>query len=198
MAVDKLVDSTQLDADLTSVANAIRTKGGTSAALAFPAGFVNAIYAIETGGGGDDTVILPGANSTMAIGSDTYQPVWVINTWKNRRCILKASGNHSMWIGSGTGSDYLPFSGLYPLPIPSGATKVNISATGPTQIIYMTYSWDGSRYIKVDDSGWVNLPITNGEISPTAEYIGISFRVKSSSPNFTDATQPSNVSVTFE
>ena len=29
MAVDKLVDSTQLDADLTSVANAIRTKGGT-------------------------------------------------------------------------------------------------------------------------------------------------------------------------
>lgn len=52
MAVDKLVDSTQLDADLTSVANAIRTKGGTSAALAFPADFVSAIAAIETGGGG--------------------------------------------------------------------------------------------------------------------------------------------------
>lgn len=53
MAVDKLVDSTQLDADLTSVANAIRTKGGTSAQLAFPQGFVDAIDAIETGGGGD-------------------------------------------------------------------------------------------------------------------------------------------------
>lgn len=39
-------------ADLTSVANAIRTKGGTSAQLAFPAGFVSAIEAIETGGGG--------------------------------------------------------------------------------------------------------------------------------------------------
>lgn len=52
MAVDKLVDSTQLDADLTSVANAIRTKGGTSASLAFPAGFVSAIGAIPTGGGG--------------------------------------------------------------------------------------------------------------------------------------------------
>lgn len=46
MAVDKLVDSTQLDADLTSVANAIRTKGGTSAQLAFPAGFVQAIWDI--------------------------------------------------------------------------------------------------------------------------------------------------------
>lgn len=52
MAVDKLVDSTQLDSDLTAVANAIRTKGGTSASLAFPSGFVDAIDAIETGGGG--------------------------------------------------------------------------------------------------------------------------------------------------
>ncbi len=50
MSVDKLVDSTQLDADLTSVANAIRTKGGTSASLAFPAGFVQAVQAIPTGG----------------------------------------------------------------------------------------------------------------------------------------------------
>lgn len=52
MSVDKLVDSTQLDADLTSVANAIRTKGGTSASLAFPADFVSAIAAIPSGGSG--------------------------------------------------------------------------------------------------------------------------------------------------
>lgn len=52
MSVDKLVDSTQLDSDLTSVANAIRTKGGTSASLAFPADFVSAIGAIPSGGGG--------------------------------------------------------------------------------------------------------------------------------------------------
>lgn len=51
MAVDKLVDSTQLDADLTSVANAIRAKGGTSGQLAFPAGFVSAVEAIPTGAG---------------------------------------------------------------------------------------------------------------------------------------------------
>ena len=52
MALDKLVDSTQLNTDLTAVADAIRTKGGTSASLAFPAGFVSAVQAIETGGGG--------------------------------------------------------------------------------------------------------------------------------------------------
>lgn len=49
MAVDKLVDSAVLDANLKAVANAIRTKGGTSAQLAFPAGFVSAVQAIPTG-----------------------------------------------------------------------------------------------------------------------------------------------------
>lgn len=47
MAVDKLVDSTQLDADLTSVAAAIRAKSGTSAELSFPTDFVTAISAIK-------------------------------------------------------------------------------------------------------------------------------------------------------
>lgn len=49
MAYDKVVDSTQLDNNLTSVADAIRSKGGTSSALTFPAGFVSAINAISTG-----------------------------------------------------------------------------------------------------------------------------------------------------
>ena len=48
MAVDKLVDSAQLDGDLTSVANAIRSKGGTSAQLSFPSGMVSAIEGIKT------------------------------------------------------------------------------------------------------------------------------------------------------
>lgn len=43
MAVDKLVDSTQLDGDLTSVANSIRTKSGKNGALAFPTDFVSEI-----------------------------------------------------------------------------------------------------------------------------------------------------------
>lgn len=50
MSVDKLVDSTQLDSDLTSVANAIRSKTGGSVSLTFPAEFVSAINGIPTGG----------------------------------------------------------------------------------------------------------------------------------------------------
>lgn len=40
------------DTDLTAVASAIRTKGGTSAALQWPSGFVSAVQAIPSGGGG--------------------------------------------------------------------------------------------------------------------------------------------------
>ena len=96
MAIDKAVDSTQLNSDLTSVANAIRTKGGTSAQLAFPAGFVSAIDAIPTGGGS-----IPVASGTITPASDMasfsvqvdFEPVFFVlfcnpgdmaenNTWK--------------------------------------------------------------------------------------------------------------------
>lgn len=61
MAYDKIVDSTQLNADLTSIADAIRFKGSTSAALSFPNGFISAISDIS---GGTDT-----SDATLASGS---------------------------------------------------------------------------------------------------------------------------------
>jgi hypothetical protein len=54
MAYDKLVDSAQLDADLTSVADTIRAKVGTSGTMEFPDGFVSAVQGIQAGGGGTD------------------------------------------------------------------------------------------------------------------------------------------------
>lgn len=49
MAYDKVVDSASLDSKLTQVADAIRTKGNTSADLQFPSDFISAIQAIQTG-----------------------------------------------------------------------------------------------------------------------------------------------------
>lgn len=67
------------DSSLTAVANAIRAKGGTSAQLAFPAGFVSEIGNIPSGGGGisidwaDVTEVTIGANSvTNTTGVQTY------------------------------------------------------------------------------------------------------------------------------
>ena len=51
MAIDKLVDSAQLESDLTSVADAIRAKTGGTADLQFPADFVSEIGSISGGGG---------------------------------------------------------------------------------------------------------------------------------------------------
>ena len=47
----KLVDSDKLNSDLTTVADAIRAKGGTTEALLFPDGMKTAIENIKTGGG---------------------------------------------------------------------------------------------------------------------------------------------------
>ena len=49
MAVDRRIDSAQLDSDLSSIANAIRAKSGGSSQLAFPAGFVSEIGNIPSG-----------------------------------------------------------------------------------------------------------------------------------------------------
>ena len=66
MALIKLVDSAQLDADLTSVANAIRTKSGGSSQLAFPSGFISEIGNIPSGGGGATETLLASGTYTQS------------------------------------------------------------------------------------------------------------------------------------
>ena len=56
MAYDKVVDSTELDAGLSAVADAIRDKTGETESLVFPGGFVTAILGIATGGSSDSAV----------------------------------------------------------------------------------------------------------------------------------------------
>lgn len=58
------------DNDLTSVADAIRTKGSTSADLEFPEGFVSAIGNIPTGGGSTLIIKSISANGTYAASGD--------------------------------------------------------------------------------------------------------------------------------
>ena len=72
MAVDKLVDSTQLNSDLTSVANAIRAKSGGSSQLAFPAGFVSEIGNIPSGGGNG------GLANMVDVNSQDYQFAYML------------------------------------------------------------------------------------------------------------------------
>lgn len=73
MAYDKVVDSAVLDANLTTVADAIRAKGGTTGALSFPAGFADAIAAIQAGGGSTN-VLTETLTFTKKGSQDVYIP----------------------------------------------------------------------------------------------------------------------------
>lgn len=55
-----MADYLTTDTELTSVANAIRTKGGTSASIIYPTGFVTAIEAISSGTDVSDTTATAG------------------------------------------------------------------------------------------------------------------------------------------
>lgn len=52
MALYKVIDSAALDAGMTAVADAIRTKAGLTNPLAWPDGFISAAESIQSGGGG--------------------------------------------------------------------------------------------------------------------------------------------------
>lgn len=60
-----MADYLTTDAELASIANAIRTKGGTSASLVYPTGFITAINAISAGGG-----ITQDENGYLVLSSD--------------------------------------------------------------------------------------------------------------------------------
>lgn len=49
MAIDKAIDSTEFDSKLTTVADAIRTAGGTTEPMSFPSGMVEAISELKGG-----------------------------------------------------------------------------------------------------------------------------------------------------
>lgn len=67
MALDKIVDSALLDAEMTSVADAIRAKAGTTDPLLWPDGFKTAIEAISGGG----RALIIGTENLHDISTDT-------------------------------------------------------------------------------------------------------------------------------
>ena len=151
MALDKLVDSTQLDADLTSVANAIRTKGGTSASLAFPADFVSAIAAIPSGGGSFDSGTFTPATSgkTQSISVSIQPTRFAIgalnedfatdNSWKCAVMVFPEIGKDG-WIVNKYGSSN--YNGNRTAPANCSYSNGAVTVVGNYNFISgMTYQW---------------------------------------------------------
>lgn len=135
--------------DLTSVANAIRAKGETSAQLAFPSGFVSAIEGIKTGTelnfevvGGKTPPSNPKEN-TIWINTSTPISRWFIGSTSN----IQASPVDGMVMIITTNSSNLSFNALkdgflFVNPVMAGQFKLN-SWDFVDFKIYKEGSWQG-------------------------------------------------------
>ena len=77
--------------DLTKVASAIRAKGGTSAPLVYPDGFVTAIQAIQTGGGGGSDELVNSLIDRTISGAYVNNTVTSIGRYGLSNCVKLTS-----------------------------------------------------------------------------------------------------------
>ena len=166
------------DNSLVSVADAIRSKGGTSDALVFPDGFVSAISAIQTGGGA--------AKETWVIKSDaggefaTTQISFTSNGQKFTSIGANDSSGFAtiLYYDNNEIAGYDPGAGSYGYEFDNEAYRKLTFDTPPTGDLL---TWLQSNAVKQPDDTAVQdtkaLTITsNGTVSvtPDAPYDGLS------------------------
>lgn len=129
--------------DLTKVASAIREKGGTSAPLVYPDGFVTAIQAIQTGSSGSKTVSFSGASpdspaTITYVSSNTMKSVNIGGGADITSVEITVDVNTSIYVN--TERMHAPF-----YPTVSGATLVPgaiVNSGGKYVYVYAMYKVD--------------------------------------------------------
>lgn len=93
------------DTDMTAVADAIRTKGGTTGALMFPDGFVNAVEAIGAGSGESGDGGVEGSNGLVVGSVNLHDPSSITEGY-----YVTSAGNEVAY-ASWSISNYIPVKG---------------------------------------------------------------------------------------
>ena len=164
MAYDKVVDSASLDSKLTQVADAIRTKGNTSADLQFPSGFISAIQAIQTGTELQIIVtVTSGATVTATKGSKV-----VSGTSVNGTCTLTVpeAGTWSVKAthnGQTSDTKSVTFTDSYALSLSFVSAVLNDNDWA--QIKSVSDAGQGANYWSIGDRKAVTLNGTVGKLS---------------------------------
>lgn len=113
MAVDRAIDSTEFDSKLTTVADAIRTAGGTTEPMSFPSGMVEAISVLksgsEAGGGFVSGTITPASSAIQTITHNLGKQPTGIAIW----CSLSASKNKKNGVYSVVGDEIGQYCSTY-------------------------------------------------------------------------------------
>ena len=94
------------DTELTSIANAIRTAGGTNSLLSFPNGFVSAVNNISGGGGSSDF------STATVVYSSTYMDgiylAYIDEGFNTISPIMDAEGTYQVPLYNGTAMGLCP------------------------------------------------------------------------------------------
>ena len=147
MPIDKAIDSTQLNANLTAVADAIRAKGETAEALAFPDGFVSAIGAIQTGHELNFTVV----GGTTEPENPTENTIWVstdqaITGWVFSHNLPDSPFEGMVWIVNGV-SNAREFSAV-------SDVELRVQIAGAKQ--YISGAWALKTVLVYQNGAWVS------------------------------------------
>ena len=147
MAFDKIIDSAQLESDLTSVAAAIRAKGATADPLSFPAGFVSAVNNIFT-------------SSAFGYIVASFPTTAVSCTCSSGGTVLQAD---AAGLARGQFVFEVPAAGTWTVTISNGtdtkSESVSITTAGQAEKVTLAY-WSGELY----DAGNQYTDITGGWI----------------------------------
>ena len=138
--------------DLTSVASAIRTKGGTSAALSFPTGFVTAIGAIPSGGSATLITKNITANGTYNASSDNADGYSSVTVAVPSKLVAGTFTGQTTDKGSAI-SVSIPYTGSgYPVAGIIYATAGAFKSGGDIATLAKQYAFFFCSFAKVDTS----------------------------------------------
>ena len=160
MAIDKAVDSAQLDSGLSAIADAIRAKAGTSAQLAFPAGMESAVDSIVTPG---ETVTYSQVNTAVK----AYLDYVAAHPYESDDYTYSYIGQFTDEITNGDkplGVTVNVQSGKLAVSDSVGGTASKTVTAGQQTIYNIAPTTDGGDYINLDANGNI---VACGHLIPT-------------------------------
>ena len=193
MAVSKVIlNSTTLMDATTATAAASDITAPKTAMLA------DGVMTQGTGGSvsgyGDPYTMTFGSSNYFAVGGVNYLFLDVSNAGK-RRSVWASSGEDSanLYVSS---SNYQNSADVYPIPVPSGRTKVSVAIDVSNQAAILSLS-HSNGWAKLGDTGWLNPPINEYSFPTGTTHFAIGLRVDSNNSSYAYSNQPKTVEITF-